>query len=358
MKAILKRFFNDRQIDGFKELIRYGLVGLSTTVINIVVYQGLLHFLDYRIANIFALVVSKTYGYLANKNIVFHSKTESVKAFLFELLRFVFARGFTALVDYFGLILAVELFGFDKVISKYVIQVIVIILNYVMGKRLVFYSGETLREELQMDLGVQDYNTGNLEKYQSKNSLKRKMILRLHEKMLDKCVYMAERGDIQVLDAGCGEGFFCSKVKEVLPEATITGCDGAEEALEVARQMNPDILFEKSNLYDLPYKDRQFDIVVCSEVLEHLNNPEKAFLEICRVGKNILVTVPNEPWFRLGNLLALHNVIRLGDPIDHINHWTFRGFQRFLKPLINEVEYGFDRSFPWSIFWVKSGKGE
>lgn len=358
MKAILKKYFDEKQITGFKELVRYGIVGVSTTIINIVVYQGLLLVLDYKIANIIALVASKTYGYLANKNIVFQSKTHSVKAFFLELLRFVFARGFTALVDYFGLIVAVEVFGFDKIISKYVLQCIVIILNYVMGKRLVFNSGKSAQEELLMGSGVQKYNTGNLEKYNSKNSLKQKMITRLHAKMIDACVRLSGNSDIQILDAGCGEGFFCSKLRDVLPSAVITGCDGADEALDIARRMNPDMTFEQANLYELPYSDNQFDLIICSEVLEHLNDPEKAFKELCRVGKNILITVPHEPWFRLGNLVALHNVTRLGDPIDHINHWTFRGFQRFLIPLIKTSEYGFDRSFPWSIFWLRSNKGD
>ncbi len=148
MKAILKRLFSEKNIKRLKELIRYGLVGFSTTLINLLTYHGLLFFLDYKIANLIALVVSKTYGYFANKKIVFRSHTKTIRSFLSEVLRFVFARGITALVDYFGLILAVETFGFDKIISKYVIQVIVIILNYILGKFMVFTAVEKSEDKM------------------------------------------------------------------------------------------------------------------------------------------------------------------------------------------------------------------
>ncbi len=151
MKATLKELYNNNR-DRVKELVRYGIVGLSTTIINIATYRLFLIGLDYRIANIIALIVSKTYGYLANKNIVFHSRTDSFIGFIGELMRFIFARGFTALVDYFGLIIAVELMGFDKVISKYVLQVIVIILNYVLGKFVVFRSAKTEEESGESDI--------------------------------------------------------------------------------------------------------------------------------------------------------------------------------------------------------------
>lgn len=126
-----------------KEFVIYGIVGVTTTLVNIVIYQVLLFFkCHYTIANLIAIISCKIYGYLANKNIVFKSHCDSVKELLKELVKFVFARGFTGLVDYFGLILCVEILNKDKVISKYVIQIIVIILNYVMGKYIVFKKKE------------------------------------------------------------------------------------------------------------------------------------------------------------------------------------------------------------------------
>lgn len=348
MRATLKRLFKDKNI---KELVRYGLVGISTTAINLIVYHFFVLFLDYKIANLIALVSSKTYGYFANKTIVFRSRTDNPKAFFLEVGRFVFARGITAVVDYFGLIIAVDVFSFDKVLSKYAIQIIVIIMNFFMGKYMVFNKcGEDDRVSNESYKNVQEYNSGNKDKYETKNPLKRKMVMALHRKMLGYIKEISQgKGDsFRILDAGCGEGFFSAKIYDEFPHASIVGCDGAQEALVIARKINPSIKFEQANIYEMPYRDKEFDLVVCSEVLEHLKDPKSALCELDRVGKNLLVTVPHEPWFRLGNLASLHNITRLGDPIDHINHWTFSGFKEFIRTSLKR-DCLFDRSFPWSI---------
>lgn len=349
MRVILERLFKEKNI---KELIRYGLVGLSTTIINLAVYHIFLLFFDYRIANLVALVTSKVYGYFANKKIVFCSKTHGLKAFVLEAIRFIFARGITAVIDYFGLIIAVDVMSFDKVLSKYGIQIIVIILNFFMGKYMVFNKNGEKKVDIELNRSVQQYNPGNKNKYETKNPLKRKMVMALHDKMLGyiKEIIRRKGGEdsLHILDAGCGEGFFTEKMCAKFPHASIVGCDGAQEALSIASNSVPMVRFEQANIYDMPYKDKEFDLVVCSEVLEHLEDPRSALCELDRVGKNLLVTVPHEPWFRLGNLATLHNITRLGDPIDHINHWTFGGFKKFICTNLKRNCH-FDKSFPWSI---------
>lgn len=73
-------------------------------------------------------------------------------------------------------------------------------------------------------------------------------------------------------------------------------------------------------------------MVCCTEVLEHLPDPAKAVAELLRVAdKYVVLSVPNEPWFCLGNLISGKNISRLGNPVDHINHYTGRGFVKFLR---------------------------
>lgn len=122
-----------------KETINYIIYGIGTTVINIIVYQGLLIFdIDYKISNIIALILAKLFSYITNKIFVFQSKQDSIWNLFKEFISFTFTRGFTGLIDYFGLIISVEILGFNKVISKYFLQVVVIILNYILGKMVVF----------------------------------------------------------------------------------------------------------------------------------------------------------------------------------------------------------------------------
>ena len=136
--GLIGKFFKDKDLS---EGIRYILVGVTTTIVNIGIFQGLLYLgVGYKIANLFAVILCKVYGYVANKMLVFHSHSENVKELLIEMIKFVLARGFSGIVDYFGLIIAVELLGLDKVICKYFISVLVIVINYILGKFVVFKS--------------------------------------------------------------------------------------------------------------------------------------------------------------------------------------------------------------------------
>lgn len=121
------------------EAVVYGLTGLSTSVINLAIYHvGVALKCNYKIVNLAAILTSKIYGYLANKIIVFQTHCLSYKELAKEIGRYAAARGVTGIVDYFGLIACVQFFHIDRVLSKYIIQILVIILNYIMSKKLVF----------------------------------------------------------------------------------------------------------------------------------------------------------------------------------------------------------------------------
>ena len=138
----MKNIFQNRGHPQLTELLRYGFFGACTTVVNIAVYQLLLLFLDYRISNLIAILSAKLFAYVTNKRFVFRSRCGSLRELLGEMLRFILARGATGLLDYFGLIAAVEVLHLDRVWSKYGLQVLVILLNYVLGKKAVFISTE------------------------------------------------------------------------------------------------------------------------------------------------------------------------------------------------------------------------
>ncbi len=132
-----------------KELVVYFVVGVSTTVVNIASYHLLVFLgIDYKIANLLALFLCKVYGYFANKTIVFHSKCDSFGELLKEIIKYIGSRGFTGIVDYFGLIFAVEILGLDKIYSKYAIEIIVFILNYILGKFFVFKKSNGGQEDV------------------------------------------------------------------------------------------------------------------------------------------------------------------------------------------------------------------
>lgn len=121
------------------EFFLYGFFGILTTILNIGLYHILLIIgLNYAVSNFITLIVVKIAAYVVNKIFVFKSKCSSFFELVKEFFRFAITRGITMLIDFFGLIIAVEILDLDEVYSKYALQVIVIVLNYFFGKFLVF----------------------------------------------------------------------------------------------------------------------------------------------------------------------------------------------------------------------------
>lgn len=197
-----------------------------------------------------------------------------------------------------------------------------------------------------------EYNTGNLQKYTTKNPLKRGMVRKLNEKIIDRIgryLSLIEAREPTILDAGCGEGFIDALLMEKFAYTNLVGLEYADEAIKIAKQINPEVRYIQGDITKMPFQDHAFDIVISTEVLEHLEEPGIALKELIRVAKKfVLITVPHEPWFCLGNMLVLKNVNRLGNPIDHINHWTKKSFQSFLQK--EEMSnWKVSGSFPWII---------
>jgi ubiquinone/menaquinone biosynthesis C-methylase UbiE len=118
--------------------------------------------------------------------------------------------------------------------------------------------------------------------------------------------------------------------------------------IDDARNRLPDVKIETQDIYQLPYDDKSFDLILCLEVLEHLKNPSSALKEIARVAsKHLIVSVPSEPFFMLGNLMRGKNILQCGNDQDHVNHWNKRTFHKFLSEevSVNKIT----TSFPWLI---------
>ena len=106
----------------------------------------------------------------------------------------------------------------------------------------------------------------------------------------------------------------------------------------------------RADVYDLPFPSRSYDLVLCLEVLEHLADPARALREIRRVSRQAcLLSVPHEPFFRLGNVARGKNLSRLGDPADHVQHWGAAGFTDFCRREVTvRTATG---AFPWLIVY-------
>lgn len=195
-------------------------------------------------------------------------------------------------------------------------------------------------------LSADAYTSSNLRKHTSGNPLQRHLLGRFYGAagMLLGQVRPAPQ---RILDAGCGEGFAMREVLSGAPGAVL-GLDGSSAALRVARRLNPGRGFTAGDLYALPFATASFDLVVCMEVLEHLDEPARGLGELLRVSAGwLLLSVPNEPLFRGANFLRGKNVTAWGNDPGHVNHWSAGAFRRFVDAHCRIVATS--TSFPWTL---------
>ena len=124
----------------YKGIICYGIFGVLTTVINIAAYALCYTYLGISnvISNIIAWIVAVLFAFITNKLFVFGSKDMSLKTFIPELIKFMAARLATGGIDLLIMYIGVDVMDGPAVILKVISNVIVIILNYVLSKLIVF----------------------------------------------------------------------------------------------------------------------------------------------------------------------------------------------------------------------------
>jgi|SRR3989344_731336 len=188
--------------------------------------------------------------------------------------------------------------------------------------------------------------TTNYLKHSSTNPLQRFLIDNFYRRLLQTIKPIRAR---KILDVGCGEGFTLVKIKQARIGEIYEGIDNSSAALKLGKKLYPKLNINKGDIYNLPYNDASFDLVICTEVLEHLEHPEKAVKELARVAKKyIVISVPNEPFFILSNFLRGKYLRTFGNHPEHINHWTAQGFKKFIRK--NKIKISCARyPFPWTL---------
>ncbi len=131
IKGLLKKY---------RELIMYGIVGVCTTVINMVVYWLFSEVLciHYAAANIIAWVLAVVFAFFANKIFVFENHGWSSAVLLHEAWTFFLSRAASLLADAAGMWLMIDVLAAPNMPSKFLVNIIVILINYVLGKFWVF----------------------------------------------------------------------------------------------------------------------------------------------------------------------------------------------------------------------------
>lgn len=133
MKELIKKY---------GEIINYLVVGVLTTLVSLATYYILVYTvfdpniaLELQITNIISWIVSVTFAYFTNRKYVF--KTNKNMSFK-EVVKFYLSRVSTLILDMLMMYVLVSLLKFNDKIIKLIVQVIVIVLNYILSKFIVF----------------------------------------------------------------------------------------------------------------------------------------------------------------------------------------------------------------------------
>jgi 2-polyprenyl-3-methyl-5-hydroxy-6-metoxy-1,4-benzoquinol methylase len=189
---------------------------------------------------------------------------------------------------------------------------------------------------------------GNVyDKYGTSNPVARRLMAGFMAQ-LDELVERTRASEAH--EVGCGEGELAIRLAR--RGIRVRGTDAFPQVLDEARTRadaaGVEIDFEATPVEQLEPARHGAELIVCCEVLEHLEDPERALDVVAGLARPWLIaSVPREPLWRGLNLARLSYVGELGNTPGHLNHWSKREFVRFLTRRFEVVEV---RSpTPWTM---------
>lgn len=123
-----------------KEILLYLIFGGLTTLISLFTFYlfNVVFEINEHIANVVSWVAAVLFAFLTNRGIVFNSKTTTTKAFLEQMVKFYAGRIATLLAEEVIIFIFITKLGFNSMAVKILAQVLVVVLNYVISKTLIF----------------------------------------------------------------------------------------------------------------------------------------------------------------------------------------------------------------------------
>jgi SAM-dependent methyltransferase len=187
--------------------------------------------------------------------------------------------------------------------------------------------------------------SSNYEKYQTGNPLMQAVIQRFLRHLCARIVELRPR---TILDLGCGEGLVAREIGKRLPNVHYVGIDLSEEALCTAREINPTFEFRQGSILERSRDTELSDLAICVEVLEHLERPDLGLDRIAAsTREHALISVPWEPYFRLGNFLRGKYLGSWGNHPEHVQQFSPTSLRDLVSTRFSEVRV--ETCFPWLI---------
>ena len=145
-----KKLKENKLVEKFltKEIILYAVFGVLTTLINIGSFFIMTTFfhIENDLANNIAIVLAVLFAYVTNKDLVFHSQAEGFGEKFIEFCKFILGRLVTMFIESIGGSLMFKYLPIPTIVSKCLITIIVIILNFFISKFFAFKSSNNEKE--------------------------------------------------------------------------------------------------------------------------------------------------------------------------------------------------------------------
>lgn len=194
--------------------------------------------------------------------------------------------------------------------------------------------------------GVMVGNT--FDKYHSGNPIVRKIMHGFESTLLE---LVDDANPSSIHEVGCGEGYWVLRWAE--QGKTVRGSDFSNTVIDLAksnafeRKLSAD-LFKQQSIYDLQPEQDSADLIVCCEVLEHLEQPEEALHVMQKITqKYAIFSVPREPIWSILNMARGKYWSDFGNTPGHIQRWSQREFINLVSPYFNVEQVR--APFPWTM---------
>ena len=188
-------------------------------------------------------------------------------------------------------------------------------------------------------------------KYHMRNPIARYLVRGFDHAIVDLLKLTSPRS---ITEVGCGEGH----VTHLLRQHTglpVRATDISNTVMGLAADFldhDPQVTFVQRAVEQLQPAEDSADLVVCCEVLEHLEDPGLGLDALASIARSqVLLSVPREPLFRGLNLARGAYIGRLGSSPGHLQHWSRGQFLRFVRQHFDIVDV---RSpLPWTVLLAR-----